>query len=79
MPDGPLLDDLVFDTAKAMRAKLREKSFYMRGWSDPAIRGHLAKKLREHVKRAGRDPEQWLDVANFAAMLWHGRKKHDAD
>jgi len=72
------IDRLVDETAAAMRAKLREKaSMGYRGWTRREVRGVLGRKLREHVERAATDPEQWLDVANFAAMLWYGRNSDD--
>lgn len=69
------LDKMVDDTARAMRMKLRMKAGQgYRGWADHSCRGTLGRKLREHVERAAEDPEQWIDVANFAAMLWWGHQ-----
>ena len=76
MNETERLDAMVDRVASAMRQKLHGKLAQgYRGWGRKNVRGVLARKLREHVTRAAVDPEQWLDVANFAAMLYDGRRR----
>jgi hypothetical protein len=63
------LDALVDAFAAEMRAKLQEqrrRCWY--GWDDPANRDIIRARLAEHLAKPG---SQWVDVANFAAMLWN--------
>jgi hypothetical protein len=63
------LDALVDTFAAAMRAKLQQqwrRGWY--GWDDPGNREILRARLAEHLAKPG---SQWVDVANFAAMLWN--------
>ncbi len=69
------LTQMVGEVSTEMLLKLhRQASRGYHGWDDPRFRSKLGRMIREHVERASDDPEQWIDVANFAAMLWHGRK-----
>ena len=40
------------------------------GWSDPEYKKVLEEKLLDHVKKA-KTKIDYVDVANFAAFLWH--------
>lgn len=64
------LKGLVDGFAKAMRSKLLAKS--RDGWSgwEHCSEDELERRLLEHLARALRDPNQWVDVANFCAFLW---------
>lgn len=65
------LDRLVDRFAAKMKQKLQKKRREgYTGWNDPGFVNDLARFLSEHVTTAQRDPHQWIDVANFAAMLW---------
>lgn len=63
------LDALVDSFATEMKSKLRWKVMQGRhGWDDATNRDGIKNALLEH---ATRDSGQWVDVANFAAMLWN--------
>lgn len=63
------LNALVDEFAKAMKRKLRAKLFSGRsGWDDVKNAEGIRAALLEHALRG---ETQWVDVANFAAMLWN--------
>ena len=63
------LNALVDEFAKAMKRKLRAKLFSGRScWDDVKNAEGIRAALLEH---AARGVGQWIDVANFAAMLWN--------
>ena len=41
------------------------------GWDNYKLKSFLLESLEKHVERAKEDPNQWVDVANLAAMLWN--------
>jgi hypothetical protein len=67
--EAAALDALVDAFAAAMKAKLQRQRWRgWRGWDDPANRNVIRARLAEHLMKPG---DQWVDVANFAAMLWN--------
>jgi hypothetical protein len=80
MGDRTRLRKLVQKFSAAMRVKLLSKQD--RGWENwdvPAFREKLVVDLISHLLRAadGKHPEQWVDIANYAAFLWHLDAKVD--
>lgn len=74
-----LLNAMVLRVAADMQAKLAAKLAQgYSGWGDTggAEGEYLIGRLLEHVERARSDPRQWLDVCNFAAMLYYGEVLH---
>lgn len=68
------LNTLVDAFAAEMKAKLLQKMREgYRGWDDHGLSTKLGLGLRNHAQRAivEEDPEQLVDVANLAAMLWN--------
>lgn len=73
----------VFEFASQMLEKLHQKMDEgYRGWSEDEdeMRERLVAMLGEHADRAsnGGGSQQWVDVANFAMMLWaHDCRYHN--
>ena len=71
MTETQRLQTAVNDFAKEMKVKLlRKKAQGFEGW-DFIGSENAQLKLMKHFVRAIRDPEQWVDVANFAMFLWY--------
>ncbi len=72
--EGDELQNMVDNFASAMSARLLDKlDAGWSGWDDPVNRQMLLRKLKEHAERA-KTKADFVDVANFAAMLWDLRE-----
>lgn len=59
-----------------MKAKLREKTAEgYGGWDGDHFESDVQRALLHHVIKAGSDPADYADVANFAAFAWNFRIK----
>ena len=67
---------LVDAFAVHMKSKLRDAlTEGRRGWEHPNFESDCQKALLMHVIKAGNDPGDYVDVANFAAFAWNFRVK----
>jgi hypothetical protein len=70
------LTELVGKFSTEMTIKLhRQRRKGYSGWDDDCEVSFLEELLLQHVERAKSDPNQWVDVANFAAMLYHRTRR----
>jgi hypothetical protein len=61
------LDTLVNNFAEAMKAQLRKKYYEgKRDWDKPVYANGMMDALEDRASEG-----KWVDVANFAAMLWN--------
>jgi hypothetical protein len=60
-----LVDTFAAEMKKKLQAK-REDGFH--GWDYPDASAEIRTKYRQHLRRKN---NQWVDVANLAAMLWN--------
>jgi hypothetical protein len=70
--DEAALNALVDAFAAEMKAKLqakREDGFH--GWDYLDAMPMIHRKYRQHLRRKN---NQWIDVANLAAMLWNAEQ-----
>jgi len=77
MTETQRLQAAVNDFSKEMKRKLlQKKDRGFEGWDCiNSENGQL--KLMTHFVRAIKDPEQWVDVANFAMFLWYTQTGRD--
>lgn len=75
------LEDLIGVFAQDMLKKIRLKAAQGRGgWNLPVHVPAMKAALVEHIQKAidGDAPDDWVDVANFAAFLYfHASKRED--
>ena len=65
------LNTLITEFALEMESKLNKKvEEGYSGWDEIPI-SLLITALENHMNQAKEDPNQWIDVANFAAMIWN--------
>lgn len=68
------LNEMVDEFAAALKEKLQSKySRGWRGWDDDVYFHEFKKRCVHHAMDAilNNDDDQWIDVGNFAAFLWH--------
>lgn len=76
--EGKALCALVDAFAAEMKEKLLLKEAHgWKGWRQKRYRGNFQRRLVDHAMRAFTqdDGRQLVDVANFAAFLWHIDKR----
>ena len=70
--DRKNLTALVDSFSYLMRERLHQKvRAGYKGWDDPDNSKYLFQSMQVMISKARNDPSKWVDVANFAAMLWH--------
>jgi len=63
---------LVNNASGEMKNKLlaKQKEGYT-GWNNPKNKQMIFDSLKEHIDKPLKDPNQWIDVANLAIILWN--------
>jgi len=74
--DAPTETQALINLTEKAVVKMQDKLLQKRdegyhGWDDSRIRDDLINSLIAHIERAKSDPNQWLDVANLAIMVWN--------
>lgn len=73
MDDIEKINRAIDQFAEAMKEKMEEKYYEgYTGWDDiTGVEGVIVQKLKDHTRRGN---GQWVDVANFAMMLWNASR-----